>query len=58
MKTLLTLLMPFFIVSSLMASNHFFAEADYYSSAVFTIACLCSITLWITAISSKKFVQR
>jgi len=57
MKTLLSFLMPLFMVITFMASNHFFAAADYYTSALFTIACLCSITLWITAISSKKLAS-
>jgi hypothetical protein len=54
MKTLLTLLMPLMMVITFMASNRLFAAEDYYTSALFTIACLCSITLWITVISSKK----
>jgi hypothetical protein len=58
MKTLLILLMPLLMVITFTASNHFFAVADYYSSAVFTLACLCSVTLWITAISSKKLALR
>jgi hypothetical protein len=58
MKTLLTLLMPLLIAITFTASNKFFAEADYYASAVFTIACLCSASLWITVLSSKKLVVR
>ncbi len=54
MKTLLILLMPVMIVATFMTSNYFFNAADYYTSAVFTIAWLCSITLWITALSTKK----
>ncbi|MEP7279677.1 MAG: hypothetical protein ABI813_13590 [Bacteroidota bacterium] len=54
MKALLILLMPLFIIGSFTASDHFFRMADYCTSAVFTLACLCSITLWITALSSKK----
>jgi hypothetical protein len=57
MKTLLTFLMPLLMVLSFMASNHFFAIEDYYASALFTIGFLCSITLWITAISSKKLAS-
>jgi hypothetical protein len=57
MKTLLTFLMPFLIVITFVGSNHFFAASDYYTSAVFTLACLCSITLWITALSSKKLAR-
>jgi len=54
MKTLLVLLMPVLIVTFFIASNKFFAAADYYTSAVFTLAWLCSVTVWIAAISSKK----
>ena len=54
MKTLLTILMPLLMVITFKASSHFFAADDYYISALFTIASLCSITLWITAISTKK----
>jgi len=58
MKTLLILLMPVLIVTFFIASNKFFSAADYYTSAVFTLAWLCSVTVWITAISSKKLALR
>ncbi|MES1218301.1 MAG: hypothetical protein ABUT20_22535 [Bacteroidota bacterium] len=58
MKTLLILLMPLVTILTFTASNHFFAAADYYTSAIFTLASLCAVTLWITAISSKKLALR
>lgn len=58
MKTLLILLMPVMIVTFFIASNKFFAASDYYTSAVFTLAWLCSVTVWITAITSRKLALR
>jgi hypothetical protein len=46
--------MPAFIITTFMWSNKLFSVSDYLTSAVFTIACLCSVTLWIAALSSKK----
>lgn len=54
MKTLLILLMPLFIAFTFIASNKLFIASDYCISAVTTIACLFFVSLWITAISSKK----
>jgi hypothetical protein len=58
MKTLFTFLMPLLIAVTFTVSNKLFAQADYYSAAVFYIVSFCTTSLWITIISSKKLIVR
>ncbi|MEO5684046.1 MAG: hypothetical protein ABIQ88_15495 [Chitinophagaceae bacterium] len=58
MKTFFTLFMPLLMIISFLLSSHFFAQADYLVSAVFTMASYSATSLWIAVISTKKLALR
>ena len=56
MKTFLTLSMPLVIAITFVLSSKFFVQADYLTSAVFTLACYTATSFWIFVVSSKKLM--
>lgn len=53
MKTILTFLMPLMAIIAGVASFHLFANANYYLSAIFTVAAYLSASAWVYLLSSK-----
>lgn len=56
MKSLLILAMPLMIVVTLISSVHFFNHSYHVTSFMLYLAFWISTSLWIVALTTKKFI--